>query len=309
MKHKKLITAIAILATLITVGILIPTPSKCHCKECSCPAPCACDHGCGNGKCVTQTCGVDSAKMPLNLTVFIDLSNRVIHDADGTTQVNKDTIIINHLASVISKKAWKTNIRHAKDCFKVFFYPAPNDPTINNLAQNLDVDFGAFGNNEIPQKMQAATDLPRIVNDNVKVIYDNTVTQANYIGSDIWGFFNSKAKSYCIKSGHRNVLIVLTDGYIYHKNNLRENAEGQTTYITYKSLAAGKELIPCNQELSELEVLFLEINANPMSDADKIQSTICNWLRSMKISKYDVIETDLPSNTKIIIDNFINVAK
>ncbi len=300
-------TIIAIIACAIAgCAYFLISCSTCSCHPCSCPQPCECDSkDCREGKCKTPTCGVDSAKLPLNLTVFIDLSNRVIQDGDGTSQVDKDTVLVNHLAGIVSKKAWDSNIKHAKDCFKVFFYPAPADPTINGLAQSMDIDLGSYQKNQIQKKMDVAKDMTTTVDKNLKVIYQSTVEQHDFIGSDIWGFFNTKAKSYCVKDGYRNVLIVLTDGYIYHKDNLVDDGNGHITYITARTLRENKELLPCKQDLSDLEVLFIEVDARPKNDFEKIQTTIGKWLAGMKVKKYGVIETDLPNNTKTIIDNFI----
>lgn len=100
-------------------------------------------------------------------------------------------------------------------------------------------------------------------------------------------------------------MIVLTDGYIYHKDNLVDDGNGHITYITARTLRENKELLPCKQDLSDLEVLFIEVDARPKNDFEKIQTTIGKWLAGMKVKKYGVIETDLPNNTKTIIDNFI----
>lgn len=303
----KLRTFITIAAIFILCGF-VTSCKNCTCSPCTCKEPCKCNGtNCGNGNCCTPSCGVDSAKMPLNVSVFIDLSDRVLKDADGTTQLGKDTSIVIQLASIVRKKAWDNNIRTAKDHFKVFFYPAPTEPTINGLAQKLDIDLSKYSRNALSEKMQQANDMVKIVDSNIKVIYNKAISEANFIGCDIWGFFNDKAQSYCVKKGYRNILFVLTDGYIYHVNNMVTDANNQTTYITNEMLSKKSQLMPCKADLSELEVLFLEINANPKTNYAEIQNTIRTWLKSMGVKRYDVVGTDLPNNTKTIIDNFVNL--
>ena len=51
---------------------------------------------------------------------------------------------------------------------------------------------------------------------------------------------------------------------------------------------------------------MLELNPNPPTDQDKMEQVINDWLQNMGVQKYYVGETDLPSNTKIIIDKFLN---
>lgn len=303
MKTKIIIAAV--IAAIALMIVLIPS-DPCTCSQCTCEQPCKCDGNCGDGNCCTPSCGVDSTKIPLNLTVFVDLSDRMTKDSNGTTQLEKDMAIINQLADFVSKKSFSKNIKTAKDCFRVKFYPAPTDATINSLAENLDVDLSQFSKTEMEKKMSTAHDLAKTVNDNMKVIYDNSMKQANYIGCDIWGFFNTKAKPYCVKDGYRNVLVVLTDGYIYHINNLIKE-ENVATYITPQTLMAKTALKPCHQDLSDLEVLFLEVNAEPQTDFVKLQETISEWLKGMKVKKFDIVETDLPTNTKTIIDSFLKI--
>lgn len=267
-----------------------------------------------NGSCSSSDGGdsdtttvADSSKMPLNVVVFLDLSDRVTKNSDGTTQLDKDISIVNHLATIVSEKAYKNNIRKAKDCFKVIFYPAPEDSTINDLAKKLDIDMSSYQKIELQKKMDDVHNLSKTVNDNLKVIYDNTIEQHNFVGCDIWGFFNTKAKNYCVKPEYRNILVLITDGYIYHKDNLLKNQDNQTTYITPKSLSQNCDLIPGSDNLSDLEILMLEVNADPITDFTKIKQTVTTWFKAMGAKKYNIVETDLPNNTKTIVDNFLNI--
>ena len=63
--------------------------------------------------------------------------------------------------------------------------------------------------------------------------------------------------------------------------------------------------MPTGQLVDNLEVLILEVNANPISDFDKIKSTISEWLDGMGIKTYKIAETDLPSNTESVIEEFL----
>ena len=80
---------------------------------------------------------------------------------------------------------------------------------------------------------------------------------------------------------------------------------GKANYITKRTLADGITLMPTGQQVDNLEVLILEVNANPISDFDKIKSTISEWLDGMGIKTYKIAETDLPSNTESVIEEFL----
>jgi len=241
---------------------------------------------------------------PINLTVFIDLSDRIVKTRDGLKQAEKDTALLNTIAQYVADKAQSKNIRYAKDRMKIVFYPAPLDSGINKRAQALEVDFGRYTKKDLVAKLQRANDLVRDFNEDLKVIYDNAISQHNFTGSDIWGFFNSKVNDYCVKDEYRNVLIILTDGYIYDLNHKIED-NGKANYITKRTLADGITLMPTGQQVDNLEVLILEVNAHPISDFDKIKSTISEWLDGMGIKTYKIAETDLPSNTEGVIEEFL----
>lgn len=245
-------------------------------------------------------------KLPLNVSIFIDLSHRIVEESDGMKGVEKDTAIVGIITDYISKNAYKNKIKFNKDHIKVFFHPAPTDPNTAKLAQQLEVNFADFDKTQIQEKMTAATDLTKNFNSYLKTIYDAAIQQSNFIGSDIWGFFNTKAQKNCVMDGYRNVLIVITDGYIYHKDNLNEDqANKQATFITKRSLTEGYSLMPVGQ-IDNLEVIMLELKTNPVSDFEKMKTTIGNWFETMGISKYEILETDLPANLKKPITDFLN---
>ena len=107
---------------------------------------------------------------PINLTVFIDLSDRIIKTRDGLRQAEKDTALLNTIAQYVADKAQSKNIRYAKDRMKIVFYPAPLDSAINKRAQALEVDFGRYTKKDLVAKLQRANDLARDFNKDLQVI-------------------------------------------------------------------------------------------------------------------------------------------
>jgi hypothetical protein len=144
---------------------------------------------------------------------------------------------------------------------------------------------------------------------NLNSIYHQTKVTSKYLGSDIWGFFENKAHEYCIKEGYRNVLIILTDGYIYDKNNKRKK-DNKYTYISPEVLRDNPNarlLNPFdkNSKLDQLDVLILELNPNPQNHEKLLKTILQEWLDEMGVNKHKVLTTDLPSNIKPLIDDFI----
>ena len=152
-------------------------------------------------------------------------------------------------------------------------------------------------------------------------IYESAIKDDNYIGSDIWSFFENKVKDQCIDDKYRNILVVLTDGYMFYEDT--RIIEGNlTTYITpeliRKNGLNNKDwneklknknygFIKANDDLSNLEVLVLGINPNKSNPYEEkvIRMYWSNWLSEMKVKRFDIKNADLPSNMDTIIKDFI----
>ena len=136
-------------------------------------------------------------------------------------------------------------------------------------------------------------------------IYETTLAQKNWIGSDIWGFFKKQVDTYCIKEEARNIIVILTDGYIFDTNNKQIDGDNYS-YILPQTLQNPKSgLIVSRQGLKNLEVLMLEVNPYDPKHQDQMESIITNWFQGMEIQNSYVGMTDQPSNTKLIIDKFM----
>lgn len=250
----------------------------------------------------------------INVSILIDLSDRI----DPTTNPNPTMPYFQRDVEYIKaiEKGFLNHIKSKKiitydDQMQVFFNPEPSDPKINDFTKELKVSF-----DKSTQKSYFA-----LVDKNYSElplnIYQSAIKDGNYVGSDIWEFFKNKVKDYCIKEDKRNILFILTDGYMYHENT--KFAEGnKTSYLTSKLIKANnltssdfKNLIEkneygfvkANDNLSNLEVIVLGINpekGNPFEEA-VIKEYWENWFKEMKIKKYEIKSADLPSNLEPII--------
>ncbi|MBR3479875.1 MAG: hypothetical protein IKH32_04110 [Prevotella sp.] len=245
-----------------------------------------------------------SKDRPLNLSIYLDLSDRIdTTQKDKEQQKAKDIAIVDFLANHIKDRAVKQKILPCKDRIKVFFYPAPNDSKISMLAEKLELDLGKTKMQEKKKALNTFADEFKIC---MEQIYQSTITTSNWQGSDIWGFFNKPIDNYCIKDGYRNVLVVLTDGYIYYAPNSSMQNGHSFNKITNATLKdPDSNLISERTGLDDLEVLMLELNPNPLTYQSKMEKVITDWLKSMGVQRCYVGETDVPANTKMIIENFL----
>ena len=245
----------------------------------------------------------NTVSQPLNLSIYLDLSDRIKpNGTDALSQKDKDIAIVDYLANYIKERAVAMKILPCKDRIKVFFYPEPGDAKVALLSDKLELDLGATAMNEKKKKLISFTDEFK---NSLEQIYSSTIQTSNWLGSDIWGFFNKPIKNYCIKNGYRNVLVVLTDGYIYHASNKRSNGNSHTFILPQTLRDKSSSLISGDSNLEDVEVLMLELNPNPVTDQAKMEQVITDWLRNMKVKNCYVGETDVPSNTKMIIENFL----
>lgn len=250
---------------------------------------------CGGGEPSAKT---KEAPTPLNLTIYLDLSNR-ISPTISSQQVQRDTTIVLRLLDNYIKKAQKESFVKCKDRVKVFFYPEPNQPAICQLAEKLDLD---LNKTKAVDKAKKVKKLRQQFSESLSQIYSQTIMDANWVGSDIWGFFDTKVEDYCIRKGFRNVLVILTDGYLYHQNNLQRQGDAYS-YIENSSLNNPKSsLIVKRDNLQDLEVWFFELNPRQPKSKEKMKAMISDWLKSMNVKHYEIKESDNPNNTKDIVD-------
>lgn len=250
----------------------------------------------------------------INVSILIDLSDRI----DPTTNPNPTMQYFQRDVEYIKaiEKGFLNHIKSKKiitydDQMQVFFNPEPSDPKINDFTKELKVSF-----DKNTQKSYFAL-VDKKYSELPLNIYQSAIKDGNYVGSDIWEFFKNKAKDYCIKDEKRNILFILTDGYMYHENT--KFAEGnKTSYLTNKLIKANNlttsdfkntiekntyGFVKANDNLSNLEVIVLGINpekGNPFEEA-VIKEYWENWFKEMKIKKYEIKSADLPSNLEPII--------
>lgn len=245
-------------------------------------------------------------QQPLNISVYLDLSDRLVRDLTPN-QMYRDTAIINYLVEYFRKKTLGPTILKSENKMKVFFYPTPNDTEISTLAQGLSVDVGS---KQGIGKRQALDEMKGIFENNLSHIYEETLKEKKWVGCDIWDFFsNKKVDNLCVKNGARNIVVILTDGYIFAANN-KIKEDNAFSYILPQTLAVdGSSLIDRrNGELKDkgLEVLVLEVNPYQPNQRDKMVKILENWFDAMGIEKFVVAETDANlTNTQTIIHNFL----
>lgn len=260
------------------------------------------------------------AEPQLNISIFLDLSHRIDPQTHSLnpSQKDRDIAIISELVELFRSDMLSRKAHFAQGKFKVFIDPLPSNGNIDQMMRSLDINLEGM---EASDKKKEYEQMAEKVSTTLEQIYNESIDGKNWVGSDIWGFFKRKAKRQCILPGHRNILVVLTDGYIYHENSV-ERQDNKYSYLLGKvfqeqGLRAGNALSTMDskqfgliapvQDLTDLEVLFLELNPEPQhpQDIDLLEYSISKWLEEMGVKKYEIYKTDLPSNTARDIKRFL----
>lgn len=280
----------------------------------------ACNTG-SNDKINTSNANkINSNQKQLRISILLDLSDRISPkinpDAQKNDIENLETITEYFKSNMTSLGAYK-----AKGKIRIFFSPTPTNANINYIVSKLTIDCSKMDNKGRKEVYDSITGL---YEHNLEKIYQETIATSAWEGSDIWRFFKDDIKDYCIENdtNYRNILIILTDGYLYHKQSVFNNKNRYTYLLGNNNLKEYRKqnweqlveqndfgIITERSDLSNLEVLVLELkaeNANNKIDEDILQFLWKKWFKEMNISHYEVYHSDLPANTKTRIESFLN---
>jgi hypothetical protein len=265
----------------------------------------------------------------LNISVLIDLSDRINskQDARQPVQADRDISIINILSAAVRKNVAAHGSFKSKARFNVYFHPEPADKEIRDIAGKLSAAW-VSSNDMTTAKQNKITyqalegNFAKGLND----IYSMAQSTGQYPGSDIWRFMKDEAKIKCIEpdTSYRNILIILTDGYLYYENGKQQQPnsnrynyiergtkhfarfrDGNTLISEFDQQDFG--LMPATSGLKDLEILVLECRPEEAypQDFDIMQKYWCKWFREMGVKHAELYKSQQPAYHEKIIAGFL----
>lgn len=259
---------------------------------------------------------MDNKENNLNISIFLDLSDRITE----TKVIQKDTEYLQSIAEAFTNHVKTKRLILLQDQIQLYFNPEPMNNEINDIAEKLHIQF-----DKNTSKAKIEETLALYAQEPLK-LYElaqaDSKEAKDYPGSDIWRFFKDNVKDYTISDCHRNILVILTDGYMYHENTQMKEGN-KTSYLTPKSLTrlplnnSGFEktihekeygFIKANEGIDDLEVLVIGIqdgNPNNPYAIDIIRTYWENWFDEMGIASYKIQNADLAQNVDRVIKGFI----
>ena len=254
-----------------------------------------------------------------NISILLDLSDRISLEKNPNPTMEyyqRDLGYIKSISEAFTQHLKSKRIRQINDKMQLFFNPEPKDQDINSISQKLKISI---------DKNNASKGLLNSINaeyaSQTSKIYESAIKDNHFTGSDIWSFFDTKVKDQCIEKDSRNILVILTDGYMFYDNTIMKE-ENRTSYITAEWIRKNglntkdweKKLqsqdfgfIKAGDDLNNLEVLVLGINPNQNNPYEEkvIKAYWTKWFTEMKIKHFEIKNADLPSNMEKIIKDFI----
>lgn len=272
----------------------------------------SCDGCVGKSESTQKGEDANNTITPLNITVLLDLSDRIKQDDNtGNTkyiQLEKDSILLMNIQkSFYNNQAPNGKFKVVGNRIKVICYPYPQD--VSKL-EDMEFDMKVNDPNDISNKQKQLLSMDSAWKTGISYIYRQAKVEVDkdpkFPGSDIWSFFNGPVEVECVEDGYRNILLILTDGYIYHKNSWKKNGT-VCRGILSETLKSQTAIEPINKEYENLEVMFLEINTSKGTpeEFDKIEKLLTDWCNNMGIQKVKVVQTNSPQTTKSYVDKFI----
>lgn len=253
-----------------------------------------------NFSCATVSPSANQLGTSLNVSVLLDVSDRV------TGQVSPGYSVIKHdveLARIFSESfiCFESNKPMSlwQDDLKFIMNPLPssfeNVQKINAASLSFDRKRGVTKGGISLQSKNVLKELgaiPNAVSSEIENLENNISANSSFSGSDIYSFFAYDEVDNFIIPGKRNVLIIVTDGYIYHKDS-KLKANNGVTYFTRRTFDAlglnlnnyenilGKQqnqLIPLNQKKlsKDIEVYVFGVDNGWRSKA--IEYMWVQWL-------------------------------
>lgn len=254
-----------------------------------------------------------------NISILIDLSDRISIKKNPNPTMEfyqRDLGYIKSISEAFTEHLKSKRIRQINDKMQLFFNPEPENPEINSISKQLRI---TVDKNNASKKF--LNSINNTYSSKTASIYESAIKDDKYIGSDIWNFFDSKVQDQCIEKEYRNILIILTDGYMFYEGTQIKNGN-LSNYLTpqlikqnglntndWQKKFEGKNLgfIKIDTDLSNLEVLVLGINPSKNNPYEEkvIKEYWSKWLADMKIKHFEIKNADLPSNIDKIIKDFI----
>lgn len=250
--------------------------------------------------------GTDSR--PLNLVVVLDLSDR-INPAKNPGQAEQDLKLLDGLITLFEEKVRKGLYLLSRD--RLVFAVAPQSTTYQRelltVADSLRINMPELNGGRAERGKPGFDKARAGLTEGLSRLYGRAAASEKYVGADIWSFFRDRLDSYVSSEpGVRNVVVVVTDGYI---NFEREEERGRprkgsrTSYMRVAELRSDSNwerrfdrdnwgLISFGARYREVEVAVAGLRYVQLADQPIVERYWTGWLGEMGVARVKLLAAD-----------------
>ncbi|AFH48916.1 Hypothetical protein IALB_1205 [Ignavibacterium album JCM 16511] len=258
-----------------------------------------------------------------NITILLDLSDR-ISNRKNPGQYKKDIVFVNNVLDAFKSYLKSKGVVQSEDRIKIIFYPYSNYEIYQQIADSLNINFSEYG---FPERKKLFEEISSIYNRQLNNLYAFASNAKSYPGSDLFNYFKHRVTDDCIiaDSSFINLLVILTDGYLYDVNSKYQQGNRFSFLIPeanhiqiFRKMNNWEEvfekndygIINLSNDLSDLYVLVGEFNpaSNSPKDFDILKKYWSGWLESQNVKKdhYKILKTDLNTLNRNVVFSFFN---
>lgn len=260
------------------------------------------------------------SKENYNVGILLDLSDR-INPRKYKKNIDiykRDVDVIKIIAEQMVTHLKSKKVRKLNDYIRVFIEPE-NYLDDKQITLYNELNFSFTRKNTTKSTLN---DFQQKYSTYPEEFYKLAIKDSHYVGSDIWSFFKDKIDDFFLKKNHRNILIILTDGYLYHKNNVQIK-RNKTSFLTPERIRKQRlnksdweerieknkyGYLPISKQFDNLEVLVLGIHSHNDNIYEKnvLKKFLSQWFDEMHLKKYKILESTLSQNVNVVIQKFLN---
>ena len=259
-------------------------------------------------------------KKYLNIIIIADLSDRNLRDKNNLPKfpVDYDQAVIDEVLKIFKENVRKNLYIASKD--RITFISLPeNDKVFSSYGINesaLNINISEI---DIRSRRTKLNEYILSFSMNIKKVYSATINEKT-IGADIWSFFKYDLEKLLIEGPNfRNVIILLSDGYLYFNKEYKKNRMSSVNGATFMNVSQKHyplsksidpiKLLPIGKNFTSTEILLAGIDPIiKYSDQEFafIHNCWAEWFDSMKI-KYEIVKLNKSKPTiAATVEKFFN---
>ncbi len=262
---------------------------------------------------------VEAPREQFNICLLLDLSNR-IDPALAPVQAEKDRKIITAVADQFGDLVRHKLFINSHDILRVAVAPQKTgyDATLTRVSDAMAIDLREV---KIAEKRSAFPKLRQEFLNGTAELYRAAVANTSFNGSDIWSFVRDDLAAYRVTGTSaepvRNVLIIVTDGYLTFANQERRPKSGhRTSYMSVnrfrktgweEEFSSGDYgLMSEGLKAAGWEVLLLEVAPRQTEDLPVLRRYWSQWFEELGVTNYRIERSqDSAKLTQGIIADFL----